>query len=217
MAYKLKGMNMKRLATIVACCLVAVTTALAFEPFRFAVVTDIHIAGGLPQSTEDLRQSVAQINNDSTIDFVLVTGDIADAGDGAALRIAKRELDKLVKPWYILEGNHDQNWSESGCMDFVKIFGYERFHFEHKGILFIGFPTGPMMRMALGHVAPEDIAYAREVLEKNGKAGNPVFMVTHMPMQPTDVDNWYEVTDAIRPYPIVTFVNGHYHRNLNFN
>ena len=156
MAYKLKGMNMKRLATIVACCLVAVTTALAFEPFRFAVVTDIHIAGGLPQSTEDLRQSVAQINNDSTIDFVLVTGDIADAGDGAALRIAKRELDKLVKPWYILEGNHDQNWSESGCMDFVKIFGYERFHFEHKGILFIGFPTGPMMRMALGHVAPEE-------------------------------------------------------------
>lgn len=132
-------MNMKRLATIVACCLVAVTTALAFEPFRFAVVTDIHIAGGLPQSTEDLRQSVAQINNDSTIDFVLVTGDIADAGDGASLRIAKRELDKLVKPWYILEGNHDQNWSESGCMDFVKIFGYERFHFEHKGILFIGF------------------------------------------------------------------------------
>lgn len=74
-----------------------------------------------------------------------------------------------------------------------------------------------MMRMALGHVAPEDIAYAREVLEKNGKAGNPVFMVTHMPMQPTDVDNWYEVTDAIRPYPIVTFVNGHYHRNLKFN
>lgn len=217
MTYKLKGMNMKRLATIVACCLVAVTTALAFEPFRFAVVTDIHIAGGLPQSTEDLRQSVAQINNDSTIDFVLVTGDIADAGDGAALRIAKRELDRLVKPWYILEGNHDQNWSESGCMDFVKIFGYERFHFEHKGILFIGFPTGPMMRMALGHVAPEDIAYASEVLEKNGKAGNPVFMVTHMPMQPADVDNWYEVTDAIRPYPIVTFVNGHYHRNLNFN
>ena len=86
-------------------------------------------------------------------------------------------------------------------MDFVKIFGYERFHFEHKGILFIGFPTGPMMRMALGHVAPEDIVYAREVLEKNGKAGNPVFMVTHMPMQPTDVDNWYEVTEAIRPPP----------------
>ena len=109
-----EGMNLKRLAIVVVCCLVTFTAACAFEPFRFAVVTDIHIAAGSPKPTEDLRQSVSQINNDASIDFVLVTGDIADAGDGASLRIAKQELDKLTKPWYILEGNHDQNWSESG-------------------------------------------------------------------------------------------------------
>ena len=219
MTYKirLEGLHIKRFAISLACWFVAFTAAYAFEPFRFAVVTDIHISANSSQPTEDLRQSVAQINNDANIDFVLVTGDIADAGDGASLRIAKQELDKLTKPWYILEGNHDQNWSESGCMDFVKIFGYERFQFEHKGILFIGFPTGPMMRMALGHVAPEDIAFATDALEKNGKNGKPVFVVCHMPVQPKDIDNWYEVTDALRPYPIVTFVNGHYHRNLHLN
>lgn len=208
---------MKRTILSLLCCLYAILGSLAFEPFRFAVVTDLHIKAGTNQPTEDLRLSVNQINHDDSIDFVLVTGDIADAGDGASLRIAKQELDRLNKPWYILEGNHDQNWSESCCMDFKKIFGYERFHFEHKGILFIGFPTGPMMRMALGHVAPEDIAYITDILKKNGTNGEPVFLVCHMPLLPVDVDNWYEVTDAVRQYPVVTFVNGHYHRDLTFS
>lgn len=208
---------MKRTFLCLFCCLCTILGCFALEPFRFAVVTDVHIKAGAEKPTSDLRQSINQINHDDSIDFVLVTGDIADAGDGASLRIAKQELDRLNKPWYILEGNHDQNWSESGCMDFVKIFGYERFHFEHKGIIFIGFPTGPMMRMALGHVAPEDIAYTREILAQNGTNGKPVFLVCHMPLQPQDVDNWYEVTDAVRKYPVVTFVNGHYHRNLRFS
>ena len=195
-------------------CLCVTMMAQAFEPFRFAVVTDVHINVTSKNPSEDLRQTVSAINNDDSIDFVLVTGDIADAGDGASLRLAHKLLSALHKPWYIIEGNHDQNWSESGCMDFIKIFGYEHFTFVHKGVRFIGIPTGPMMRMAMGHVAPEDIAYVKDILSANS---DPVFMVAHMPMQPADVDNWYELTDAIRPYPIVAFVNGHYHRNLHFS
>lgn len=199
-------------------CLCLTLGAWAFKPFRFAVVTDIHINVHAQTPSDDLRQTVAAINSDDSTDFVLVTGDIADAGDGASLRMAHDLLSKLNKPWYIIEGNHDQNWSESGCMDFLNIFGYERFTFEHKGIRFIGIPTGPMMRMAMGHVAPEDIDYVTSVLRSNGKGADaePVFLVSHMPMQPADVDNWYELTDAIRPYPVVAFINGHYHRDLHF-
>ena len=192
-------------------------SAKAFEPFRFAVVTDVHINKTHPNPLQDLRLSVQQINATDSIDFVLVTGDIADGGDGESLQIAHDELSKLHKPWYILEGNHDQNWSESACMDFVRIFGYERFRFEHKGFLFLGFPTGPMMRMALGHVAPEDTEWVKEQLRQNGRNGKPVFMVCHIPMQPQDVDNWYDITDAVADFPVVAFINGHYHRNLHFN
>ena len=28
-----------------------------------------------------------------------------------------------------------------------------------------------------------------------------------------DVDNWYEVTDAVRPYNVRLFIGGHYHSN----
>lgn len=186
---------------------------MAGEPFRFALLTDIHINAKETSATEDLRNSVKQINATDNLDFVLVTGDIADEGDRASLILAKQELDKLKIPYYIIMGNHDQKWSESGCMDFKHIFGYERFKFEHKGYLFLGFNCGPLMRMALGHVPPEDIDWVKNELEKNGKNGKPVFLVTHMPMLPQDTDNWNDVTDAVRIYPVKAFIGGHYHKN----
>ena len=185
----------------------------AGEPFRFALLTDIHIDINAPNPTQDLRNSVDQINQSDSIDFILVTGDIADKGDGASLRLAKQELDRLQRPYYIVQGNHDQKWSESGCLDFKHIFGYERFKFEHRGYLFLGFPSGPLMRMALGHVAPEDIDWVVEELKKNGTDGKPVFLVSHMPMLSEDVDNCFDVTDAVRSFPVQAFLNGHYHRN----
>ena len=123
-----RDMNTKRQSIIryvlSLLCLCVTMMARAFEPFRFAVVTDVHINVKSKNPSEDLRQTVSAINNDDSIDFVLVTGDIADAGDGASLCLAHKLLSALHKPWYIIEGNHDQNWSESGCMDFIKISAY---------------------------------------------------------------------------------------------
>lgn len=75
-------------------CLCLTLGAWAFEPFRFAVVTDIHINVHAQTPSDDLRQTVAAINSDDSTDFVLVTGDIADAGDGASLRMAHDLLSK---------------------------------------------------------------------------------------------------------------------------
>ena len=47
----------------------------AVEPFRFALLTDLHITPGA-LSVEDLENSVKQINNTKEIDFVIVSGDI---------------------------------------------------------------------------------------------------------------------------------------------
>lgn len=68
------------------------------------------------------------------------------------------------------------------------------------------------MRMAYGHVVPQDITWMKQEMDKVGK-DKPVILVTHYPMQDGDVDNWYDVTDAVRPYNIRTFIGGHYHRN----
>jgi len=179
--------------------------------FRFALLADLHITNNT-LADEDLQRTVDQINASNDIEFVLVAGDITEEGDRVSLQRAKDILDRLNVKHYVVPGNHETKWSESGVTDFDHIFGGERFQMEHKGFPFFGFNTGPLMRMADGHVAPQDISWLKEELEKVGEE-KPVFLVTHYPLLPGDVDNWYDLTDAVRPYNIRAFLGGHYHSN----
>jgi len=187
---------------------------LCAAQFRFALITDLHITKTEP-AVEDLQKAVNQINATDNLDFVLVTGDITEEGDRESLQKAKSIIDQLKYKYYAIPGNHETTWSESGMTAFADIFGAERFKFEHKGFLFLGFNTGPFIRMADGHVVPQDISWLKEELKQYGKE-KPVIIVTHYPLK-EDVDNWYDVTDAIRPYNIRMVVGGHYHSNNEFS
>lgn len=204
----------RRIISLLMGCVAALWVEAQTGNFRFVQLTDIHLSPHNPQPTEDLLKSIAQINAMERVDFVLVTGDITEEGDRACLLKAKECLSLLKVPCYTIMGNHETKWSESGCTAFGEIFGGERFEFEHKGVLFLGFNSGPLMRMALGHVAPQDIRWMKEEMERHGK-DNPVVLVTHYPMLPGDVDNHYEVTDAVRKYNVRLFIGGHYHRFRN--
>ena len=204
---------MRRTIILFMACLLSLGMQ-AQSVFRFAQLTDLHLSPNNPNPTEDLLRSVAQINATDNIDFVLVTGDITEEGDRASMEKVKSCLDLLKVKYYVALGNHETKWSDSGCTAFGEIFGSERFEFEHKGFLFLGFNSGPLMRMAYGHVVPQDIRWMTERMEQAGK-DKPVMLVTHYPMKDGDVDNWYEVTDAVRPYNIRLFIGGHYHANRN--
>lgn len=206
----MKTLNRYTLLLLFAILPAAVCTA----QFRFALITDLHITKSEP-AVEDLQRAVDQINTTGNLDFVLVTGDITEEGDRASLMKAKSVLDQLKIKYYIIPGNHETTWTESGMTAFGDIFGGERFRFEHKGFLFLGFNTGPFIRMADGHVVPQDIDWLKKELKKYGKK-KPVVIVTHYPLKDGDVDNWYDVTDAIRPYNIRMVVGGHYHSNREF-
>ena len=209
-------MNIRRtfLALTVATLAMTGTITAQIRPFRFAQITDIHLNPNNANPTEGLLRSVAQINATDSLDFVLITGDIADYGDRKTIEKVKSCLDLLKYKYYIILGNHETTWSDSGCMAFSEIFGSERFEFKHNGILFLGFNTGPFMRMAYGHVVPQDITWLKQEMDKWGK-DKPVILVTHYPLTKGDVDNWYDVTDAIRPYNIRLMIGGHYHANRN--
>lgn len=184
--------------------------------FRFAQLTDVHLNRTDAAPAEDLLKSIAQINATDSIDFVLVTGDLTEEGDRKTMEKVKDCLSLLKAPVYVVLGNHETKWSESGCTAFSEIFGGERFEFVHKGILFLGFNSGPLMRMAFGHVSPQDISWMKREIEHFG-TNKPVILVTHYPMLDGDLDNWYQVTDAVRPYNIRLFIGGHYHRLKNFS
>lgn len=181
--------------------------------FSFAQFTDVHISQSNENNTEDLRRAVEDVNTQEHIAFVLVSGDIAETGDYVSLMVAKRELDKLNCPYYIVPGNHDTKWSESGATDFKRIFGDNRFRLQFNGFLFLGINTGPIIKMGDGHVSPQDVVWVERQLKNVGKK-MPVFIVTHYPLKSGDVDNWWLLTDVVRKYNVQSFLGGHYHRNM---
>ena len=184
--------------------------------FSFAQFTDVHISRSNENNTIDLQRAVEDVNTQEHIAFVLVSGDIAETGDYASLMVAKRELDKLNCPYYIVPGNHDTKWSESGATDFKRIFGDNRFRLQFNGFLFLGINTGPIIKMGDGHVSPQDVIWVERQLKNVGKR-MPVFIVTHYPLKSWDVDNWWKLTDVVRKYNTQAFLGGHYHTNQVFN
>jgi outer membrane protein assembly factor BamB/Icc-related predicted phosphoesterase len=184
------------------------------QKFRFAHITDTHIGGQTASS--DLEKTVADINTQKDIDFVLLTGDITEFGSDDELLQAKRIIDKLKIPSYTLPGNHDSKWSESGNNSFVTIFGSEMFSFEKNGFHFIGTASGPNMRMAPGLVPREQIVFLDSVLKNQKNPDQPVIFVNHYPLDES-LSNWYEITDRLHSVNIKATLLGHGHRNHLYN
>ena len=200
----------KVLLSAVLSILVGQATA-QWKPFRFAFVSDTHIGSPNGTAEEDLRRTVADINRMDDIAFVVLTGDITEMGTDEEISLAKRILDSLDVPWYIIPGNHDTGWSESGGVTFTRVFGYDRFHFEHNGILFIGCASGPYVRMSDGHI-PRDAVNWLDSLVKATDPAKPMVFLNHYPLD-KDLDNWYEVIDRLKTRNTLAALCGHGHAN----
>ncbi|MFA7182882.1 MAG: metallophosphoesterase, partial [Bacteroidales bacterium] len=125
----------------------------------FAVIADTHINSSNPNSATEFMDVIRDLNAQDSIEFVILAGDITEFGSDEEIHLAHNLLDSLKKPWYILSGNHDSKWSESGCNTFLETFKYEQFSFINKGILYIGTNSGPNMRMAPALVPRESIVW----------------------------------------------------------
>ena len=188
--------------------------SLNAQTIRFAHVTDTHI--GSNNASEDLVRTVTDINAQPDIDFVILSGDITEFGSDQELQEAKTIIDKLNKPWYIVPGNHDSKWSESGNNSFVRTLGSEEFSFEKGGFLFIGTASGPNMRMAPGLVPREQIVYLDSVLSHMKNPKQPIIFVNHYPLDES-LSNWYKIIDKLKTRNIQASLLGHGHRNKLFN
>ena len=184
------------------------------QEFRFALITDTHIGGST--GADDLQSTIDDINSLKDIEFVILAGDVTEFGSGKELTDAKSILNKLAKPWYIVPGNHDSKWSESGNNDFVTIFGSEGFAFEKNGILFIGTASGPNMRMAPGLVPREQILFLERTLKSMKDTLQKVIFINHYPLDES-LSNWYKVIDLLKKRNIQLSILGHGHANKIFN
>lgn len=182
-------------------------------PFRFALVSDTHI--GNLTAAEDLQRIVNDINAHPELELVIVSGDITEFGSDAELLEARSILQGLKAPWYVIPGNHDTKWSESGNNSFRQIFGYERFNFDYKGYKLIGCSSGPNMRMAPGQVPAEDLVWLDSMLSGMDR-NQPILFFNHYPLDP-GLCNWYKVIDILKKGNIQASFCGHGHANKAFD
>lgn len=187
---------------------------LSSQPFRFALVTDTHVGGST--GAADLELTVADINLNPDIEFVILSGDVTEFGSERELLEAKSILNKLGKPCYVLPGNHDSKWSESGNNDFVTIFGAEEFSFEKNGFLFIGTASGPNMRMAPGLVPREQMVFLEKTLRQMKDTVQPVIFINHYPLDES-LANAGEVVNLLKARNIQVSLLGHGHANKKFD
>src|SRR6185369_13743475 len=140
--------------------------------FRFAWLSDTHV--GSPTGEEDLRSSVRDINSQTDLSFVVISGDVTEFGSREQLRLAKQILDDLKIPCHVVPGNHDTKWSESGATDFARLWKDDRFVFEFGGFRFIAMHEGPLMKMGDGHWAPEDVRWLEKTLKSMPDPNQPI-------------------------------------------
>ncbi len=187
-----------------------------WKPFRFAFLSDTHIGSPNGGAEEDLRRTVADINQMTDIAFVVITGDITELGTDEQIKLAKEILSALKVPYYIIPGNHDSGWSESGGVSFGKIFGNDKFIFDFNGITFLGCASGPYVRMSDGHIPRDAVVWLDKEL-KNIDPKKPIIFLNHYPLD-KDLDNWYEAIDRLKQHNTLAVLCGHGHNNhaLNF-
>ncbi len=211
-------MNNKQSSNRIAPVIVFIALQFLFnniycQPFKFAWITDIHVGNNTGQ--QDLINTVMDINSNDQMSFILISGDITETGKNTDLELAKTILDGLNKPYYIIPGNHDTKWSQSGCTKFSQVFNSDKFIFNYNEICFIGMAQGPIMKMGDGHFSPEDLRWLDSTLAKIDNK-KPLIFVTHYPLD-NQIDNWFTVLDRLKKYNTIAVLCGHGHANKAFS
>jgi len=201
---------MKRLLLLSVSLFTAILAAAQTMPVKFAYLSDIHISEGSPR-IENLQRCIADINSQPDIQFTIFGGDITEFGADQEIVMTKALIDELAHPYWIVAGNHDAKWSESGCNTFARVFGYEQFEFEAGGIKFLGCNSGPNMRMAPALLPHESLVWLDSIMTATPKS-QPVIFVNHYP-QDTSILNYFQVMNALKKGNIQLLIGGHWHMN----
>ncbi|MBR5041972.1 MAG: metallophosphoesterase, partial [Bacteroidales bacterium] len=180
------------------------------RPLHFGFITDTHLALG-SHAFKDLEACIRDINAQDSLEFVIFGGDITDFGADEEIRAAKQLIDSLRRPYYVVAGNHDAKWSESGCNTFKNVFGYEHFEFEAGGWRFLGCNCGPDMRMAPALLPRESMEWLEGLTPDI-----PSIFINHYP-QDTSVLHYFDGTRALKRAGVQFEIGGHWHQNRALN
>ena len=201
------------------------------NPWFFVQLTDPQFGmfdnnAGFEKETALYEKAVAEINRLNP-DFVVITGDFVHDQNSAAQINEFKRITAMIKPSipvYYSPGNHDigQVPNEESLKKYRKNYGSDRFSFEHKGSVFIGFNTG-LIKAKLEKPEQKQFAWLAAKLQQSQKAQH-IILFTHYPFfnktadEPTAYSN---IDQEYREKYLRLFCNsrvtavfsGHHHNN----
>ncbi|WP_188050733.1 PQQ-binding-like beta-propeller repeat protein [Flavobacterium sp. GP15] len=185
------------------------------QDIKFVHLTDIHVTEG--NDNDFLLQKIIKEINESTNEFVIITGDLTNRGDDDELNRVHTILSGLKIPYHIISGNHETTWSESAALTYKKLWGADRFAFSKGDYLFIGFPCGPYMKMGDGFVKKEDLLFLDKTIKDSLiNSSKKVLSFSHYPLD-NSLSNYKEVLTVLKKYPTVANFCGHAHTLKEYN
>ncbi len=223
--------------TIVAACVIGsqVCTA-ANNNLRIAQVSDAHFSSFeentsykfLKRSGDLLDDAIFQINTSGPYDFVMFTGDLINYPKVEELEKFTKHADKLMYPWYAIDGNHDI--SLDGPLTkrkFMEILAQNNENMNQKNIYYAFTPKKGFRVICLdsiidykltanGEISNEEFLWLKEELEAHEK--DTIIVCTHVPIiEPFSSSNHkmlneYEVRKLLKTHkkPLIV-LQGHYH------
>ncbi|TAH32423.1 MAG: phosphodiesterase [Alphaproteobacteria bacterium] len=198
----------------------------------FAQLTDLHIPTETKESLDypngvRLRQAVSFLNRIPTRpQFALITGDIADStGTMEEYERAKRILDELQIPYFIMPGNHDNRTNLRAVFSGHAYLGTQPlidYKIENPAMDIFALDTLIDGQHA-GALRPETLTWLEEQLRLSGS--KPVLIATHHPpflsgIEAMDEFRCLEGVDRLaelfaRHPNILGVICGHVHRNVH--
>lgn len=182
--------------------------------FTFAWLSDVHL-NSFAYAEDDLRQAIEDINANPAVDFTILSGDVTEFGDTKEFYMLDEILKRFKKPYLLLPGNHDVNWSENGCTMFNKIFRASHFCYDWQGVRFIGCGAGPALRMGPPHIPREEVLWLDSVISAT-PVTQPVIFVNHFPLN-ADLSNCRGILQILKKRNTQVALAGHLHVNRAYD
>ena len=203
---------------------------------RFAQVSDAHFSSYeantsykmLKDSANLLDDVVLQINTSGAYDFVMFTGDLINSPKVSELDKFIQHANKLVYPWYAVDGNHDIDIDgRLSKTKFISMLGEQNPRMKQKNIYYAFTPKKGYRVICLdsiidnkittkGFISEEQMQWLKGELDKYKK--ETIILCTHVPViEPYSspnhkMGNEYELRKVLKTHlnPVIV-LQGHYH------
>lgn len=184
------------------------------KPFTFATINDMHIKD--EASVALLDKAITVINTDARIQFTVVLGDVATGGQAEELALAKKALEKLVQPWFVVPGNHDVFLRDDDIhANYIAAFGPAHWTHEANGWMFIGFNSCEGVKSDVT-VSADELAWLQKTAATVEKQ-MPVALFCHHPLNPNTkayrIKNADEILALFAEHDLRLIAAGHWHGN----